>query len=158
MFQNLPFCINFGLMLPSMSIQCTVYFHTENLNAIHIPKCSQIIWNSLFSPAELATRFPFHFSFCLFAFSTSTYKCIYNIEIKLWATDIGIKCSYRTFLPINCVFAICLVFVYIHTSCTNLFVYSVPLRMYTKFDGESDTKIASIPKCETEWSTMFISI
>lgn len=32
LFQNLPFCIYFDLMLPSMSFQCTVYFHVENLN------------------------------------------------------------------------------------------------------------------------------
>lgn len=75
-----------------------LHIRVENFNAIHISKHSQqIVWYSVILSAEPCS---FCFSFCLFAFSirhTQIHESHVHIKTELWATDIGIKCSFYIF-------------------------------------------------------------
>lgn len=106
--RNLPFCIYYDLLLPSMSFQCTtVYFCLRNLNTIHVSKCSRIASHvRSFARTRgnknlkcIVSRFSFCFSFCWVFIHFCTQMRTHHVHIKmqLWATDIGFKCSFYIF-------------------------------------------------------------
>lgn len=156
LFLDLPFCIYFELMLPSMSFQCTVYIRVENFKAINISKCSQIVSLGipLFHPQNRVRLV----SVLVCSFFSTSYLQMHNkydIKIALWATDIGIKCSLYVFgnqLWACDALNICI--------SANLFVYRVPVRICTNqlCHGKFNMKIASIHKFEMKWSTMLNQI
>lgn len=153
LFLNLPFCIYFDLMLPSMSFQCTVYIRVENFNAIHISKYSQqIAWCSIILSAELFQSFCFSFSPVRFFYVIHEYTEHVYIKIELWATDIGIKCSFHIFANQLWVCDALNICTYLQIY---LFIVSLCLCVYVpSFAGEFNMKIASIHKLQMKWSTM----
>lgn len=149
LFLNLPFCIYFDLMLPSMSFQCTVYtfvwkismrftFQSTHNRSFGIP---------LFHPRS-RVRFVLVFACSLFLYVIHKYTNRMYILKPSFGQRILVSNVHFTFLPINCEFAMRLIFVYICKFICLSCACASASACVSDLAGKFNMKIASIHKLQ----------